>query len=187
VAKDGTTGPEWAASAVGYLMKQWDRPDAEEHMWRERLVAAFRSETDVIALLHPDGFSVHIGTALQRFPKLREFIFLDDGEGALTEADVTMLLSHIRRMESLESITINTPYLNDASLASLARHPKLNTVKLGFGSLSPQFVNTLRTLPNLKELHILPTQSPPEWYRLNTEHRFRNALPGVTVSFDSSF
>ena len=181
--KDGSRGPEWATKGVDSLMAQLDGTDAEEFVWRERLLAMVRPETDVIVLTTSNAFHADFTPALQRFPKLRVFGFVDDKSGTITKDDVEMLLTLLGRMKDLESINIYTPHLTDASFAKFAGHPRLNRVQLGHGNFSSQILETLKTLPNLKELTILTRVQDSKWHLENTEQLYRDALPGTTVTF----
>jgi hypothetical protein len=180
-------GPAWANKAVGSLMQYVDGTDAEKTVWRERLLALFRSETDVIVFTTSDSFHTNFAPALQRFPKLRALVIRDVESGTLTKDDIDTLFTVLSSMEHLEHIQIDTPFLTDDAFAKLTGHPKLKKITIGKGKCSVRLLETLKTLPNLKELTIGTRSKDSKWNLENPEQLYRDALPGVTVSFLTSF
>jgi hypothetical protein len=181
--ENGTGGPEWAEKVVEYVVKFSGRTVEEQGALRERLMAVFRSKTDFITLQDPHGFSTDTGRALQRFPDVR-WVVIRDVWQVTPEGEVKTLLDHLRQMEDLELIYIHASALSDTAFASLAGHPKLRAVSLDLGSCSPKILETLKTLPSLKELTI-DVHNNPAMSGKDTEQIFRNALPGVQITFAS--
>jgi hypothetical protein len=180
---DGASGPEWARIAVDYVVKHSGGTVEGKGVLSERLSAVFRSKTHIVALRDPHGIGADISGALQRFPDVRK-LFIREHWYATSEGEVKTLLGHLRQMKNLEFVYLEVPALSDAAFASLAGHPKLRTVHIEEGSFGLQILETLKTLPSLKELNI-DLHRNPALLRQDTEQIFRDSLPGVRITVGS--
>ena len=175
----------WDEKMIEYL-----KAKAEDHgvefsaISQVRMRALLLSKIDAIGITDPKRIGPELGSALARFPKLRHFSFVNVTRGSLSERDITTLLTQMRRMERLDTMLVYSIHLTDASLSTLAGHPALNKLDIGMGSITPDVVGTLKSMPELKEVTIHPEfQSDEIWRLCTTQQAFADALPGVKVVF----
>ncbi|WP_113957280.1 hypothetical protein [Roseimicrobium gellanilyticum] len=63
----------------------------------------------------------------------------------------------------------------------------MKEIQISNGKCSVRLLETLKTLPNLKQLTLGIRSKDSKWILENPEQLYRDSLPGATVSFSRDF
>jgi hypothetical protein len=130
------------------------------------------------------------GATLASMPRLKFLSFrgpayLFNNEPELVDAEWIKLCAGLRTLPHLEELELDESDVTDASIAQLAGHPTLTTIRILDHQMTPSCKSTFATLPRLKRLELgdifrgSTTPLPQE-----EKDAIITALPGVVVVFE---
>lgn len=150
-----------------------------DNVYHERIRALFRGTIREIEIADPEGFRGDPGAALKRFPGLRRLTVHDCGNNdGPTAAEWQLLCERLRSLPELEEIDLAGRFIADPSVAPLAGHPALRTIRIRCSSLTPGCAKTFRSIPGLATiyLNVWPDPRPEDQARWSAE------LPGAVIN-----
>jgi hypothetical protein len=159
----------------------WNRVNPDI-IYGERVRAMFRGNITEIHIYYHEGFRGDLGAALLRFPELKK-LTVSETDSHL--ADYKLLCLRIRELPELEEMELGGAHITSDALLPLAGHPKLRKLNISYSVLlTTDVLETLEELPALKILEVGKIHGPDEkeWESPALLARFREALPGVTVT-----
>lgn len=139
----------------GYDGSQPAKTRNRDVVYRERFRAFFRGSIQDVHIYDFEEFHGDLGAVLARFRDLRRFTaWAEDSETHPTEAEWTLLCTHLRALPHLEVIEIGGWQITDRAIAPLSEHPQLRSLSIVAGRLSPSSATTFATLPRLTKLNL---------------------------------
>ena len=159
-----------------------DRPHGRNlaTVYHERFRAMFRLTTRDIHIFSPFAFRGDLGTALQRFPRLRRIIVSD--AYYVKEAEWKLLCGRLRGLPELEELELVGSNLTSDAVAPLAGHPRLRSIVIYAGNLTPDCIKTFTTLPHLTQIEF--SQSNSEVFTPELKTKIEASLPGVKINWN---
>jgi hypothetical protein len=170
----------------GYDGSQPAKTRNRDIVYYDRFRSFFRGSIQDVHVYDFEEFHGDLGAALSRLRDLRRFTaWAEDSETLPTEAEWTLLCTHLRALPHLEEIEIGGWQITNRAIAPLAGHPRLRSLSIIAGRLSPSSTTTFATLPRLTKLHVGEQLHEGEaWFSAAQQAAITAALPHTEIEID---
>ncbi|WP_265595966.1 hypothetical protein [Verrucomicrobium sp. BvORR106] len=156
----GFSKPRWMPSigddGIEFLTRRLTANDELAYYLHNRLRGTLGAKLPTIYITDVKSIKPGFHDALRQFSNAKAVVVsFSANSNELTEADATQVCEALRDLPKLRNIELDGVQFTDASIAPLAGHPTVNTLRLPASRITQASIPTLSSMPSLSTLLLI--------------------------------